>query len=213
MRRDVYLHSLHASHGDYSSEKTLQLLETIIQSGALLSPRLSGVKCRNNFTGSDYISLCDYEKKNKGKGFKKRYNGFNLYALFDPSIMFPKDQIEVIEPIILEKMIAFYSGGLTLMKELGMSDERYTDLDDEVQVRDRIDIDKMCGLTIPTYIFLKRFKSVEYDTQTTYTEILKFKELLDKYGINVPFYDINTEQEMNTYENVYDVVLSLKRKK
>ena len=101
MKKDVYLHALHASNVEYSSKKTLELLEKILKSGALLSSRLSGQKCGNNFSGRDYISLCDYERKNRGKGPGKTYNAFYQYAVFDPSIMFPKDEIEVIEPIIL----------------------------------------------------------------------------------------------------------------
>ena len=213
MRKDIYLHALHASSIEYSSKKTLELLEKILKSGAILSSRLSGQKCNNNFSGRDYISLCDYERKNRGKGFRKTYNAYYQYAVFDPSIMLPKDEIEVIEPIILPKMIAFYSGALSVMRELGMSEERYTDLEDEVQVKDRIDISKMCGFTMPTYEFLRMFKSVEHDTEVTYQEVLKYKELLDKYEINVPFYDINTEHPMDTYDDVYETVLKLKRKK
>jgi hypothetical protein len=110
-------------------------------------------------------------------------------------------------------MIAFYSGSITVMKELGLGEERYTDLEDEVQVKDRIDIDKMCGFTLPTYEFLRRFKSVEHDAKVTYQEVLKYKELLDKYGFQVPFYDINTEHPMDTYDEVYDIVLKLKKRK
>ena len=42
---------------------------------------------------------------------------------------------------------------------------------------------------------------------------MKYKELLDKYGYQVPFYDINTEHQMDTYDEVYETVLKLKRKK
>lgn len=213
MRKDVYLHAIHASSTEYSSKKTLEILEQILKSGAILSSRLSGQRCNNNFSGCDYISLCDYERKNRGKGFKKTYNAFYQYAVFDPSIMFPKGEFEIIEPTILPKMIVFYSSAMSVMKELGMSEERYTDLEDEVQVRDKIDINKMCGFTMPTYEFLRRFKSVEHDAKVTYQEVLKYKELLDKYGFQVPFYDINTEHPMDTYDDVYETVLSLKRKK
>lgn len=213
MRQDVYLHALHASSIEYSSKKTLELLEKILKSGALLSSRQSGQKCGNNFSGCDHISLCDYERRNRGKGFKKTYNAFYQYAVFDPSIMLPKGEFEVIEPIVLPKMIMFYSGAMSVMKELGMSEERYTDLEDEVQVKDRVSIEKMCGFTMPTYEFLRMFKSVEHDAKVTYQEVLKYKELLDKYGYNVPFYDINTEHPMDTYDEVYETVLKLKKRK
>lgn len=212
MRRDIYLHCLHTDSVEYSSKKTLELLDKILRSGAVLSSRLSGTPCNGNFSGSDYISLCDYERKHLGKGFKKTYNGYYQYAVFDPGIMFPKDKIEVIEPIILDKIIVFYSNYRTMMRELGMSEERYSDLADEVQVKDSILIENMCGFTLPTYEFLRRFKSVEHDARVTYEEVLKYKELFDKYGFSVPFYDINTEHSMDTYDDVYETVLTLKRK-
>ena len=213
MRQDIYLHSLHGGIKGYSSEATLELLEKILKSGAVLSTNLSGVPCNNNFSGADYISLCDYERKHLGKGFGKTYNGFYQYAVYDPSLMFPKDQVDVVHPIILKKMIVQYSNYVTFMKELGMEEDRYTDLEDEVQVRDRIEIDKLCGMTFPTYEFLSIFRSVERDVQRVYEETLKYRELLDKYGFVVPFYDVNSEMPMDTYEDVHEVVLLLKRKK
>ena len=213
MRQDIYLHSLHGGIRGYSSEATLELLEKILKSGAVLSTNLSGVPCNNNFSGADYISLCDYERKHLGKGFGKTYNGFYQYAVYDPSLMFPKDQVDVVHPIILKKMIVQYSNYVTFMKELGMEEDRYTDLEDEVQVRDRIEIDKLCGMTFPTYEFLSIFRSVERDAQRVYEETLKYRELLDKYGFFVPFYDVNSEMPMDTYEDVHEVVLLLKRKK
>ena len=93
-----------------------------------------------------------------------------------------------------------------------MSINRYSDLEDEVQVRDRISLDNMCGFTMPTYEFIRMFKSVEHDSRVVYEEVLKYKELFDKYGYDMPFFDINTEHSMDTYDDVYETVLSLKRK-
>lgn len=212
MRRDIYLHSLHTNSVDYSSKKTLELLENILKSGALLSANLRGETGNNNFSGCDYISLSDYEKRHLGKGFRKTYNSFYQYSVFSPSIMFPKDSIDVIEPYILPKIVVFYSSYRSFMRELGMSINRYSDLEDEVQVRDRISLDNMCGFTMPTYEFIRMFKSVEHDSRVVYEEVLKYKELFDKYGYDMPFFDINTEHSMDTYDDVYETVLSLKRK-
>ena len=99
------------------------------------------------------------------------------------------------------------------MKELGMEEDRYTDLEDEVQVKDRIEIDKLCGMTFPTYEFLSIFRSVERDVQRVYEETLKYRELLDKYGFVVPFYDVNSEMPMDTYDEVYEAVYQLKKGK
>lgn len=213
MRQDIYLHSLHGGITRYSSEATLELLEKILKSGAVLSTNLSGVPCNNNFSGADYISLCDYERKHLGKGFRKTYNGFYQYAVFDPSLMFPKDKVDAIQPTVLKKMIIQYSNYVSYMRELGMEEERFTDLEDEVQVKDRIEIEKLCGMTFPTYEFLSIFKSVEHDAKKVYEETLKYKELLDKYGFVVPFFDVNTEMPMDTYEEVHEMVYRLKKGK
>ena len=62
MKKDIYLHSISVPSRKYSSEKTHELFEKILKSGAILSTKLSGEPCRYNFSGEDYISLCDYEK-------------------------------------------------------------------------------------------------------------------------------------------------------
>ena len=103
-------------------------------------------------------------------------------------------------------------GDLFSFNQLGLMEERYSDLVDEVQVKDRVSLEHLCGFTIPTYEFLTRFKNVEHDAKITYEEILKYKELFDKYGYNLPFYDINTTFPMDTYDNVYQTVLRLKKR-
>ena len=128
MRSDIYLHSLHSSSVNYSGTKTRELLEKILKSGEILSPRLSGIKCNYNFSGLDYISLCDYEKRHLGKGFKKTYNGFYQYSVFDPSLMFPKDEIEVIEPIILEKMIVTAESEEAIKNALNLGKKEFPDV-------------------------------------------------------------------------------------
>ena len=117
--------------------------------------------------------------------------------------MIPKSEIEVIQPVLLQKMIICYSNYRAVMKELGLEEKRYSDLEDEVHVRDCISLDKMCGVTMPSTEFIKLFKSVEHDSDNLYREILKLKELLCKYGYDVPFYDINTENLLENYDDVF----------
>lgn len=212
MRKDVYLHSVIAGGFRYSNEKTLEILEKILKSGELLSANLRGGDCRYNFCGGDYISLSDYEKKDQGKGLKKTYNSFYQYSIYGPSIMIPKNEIEVIEPIVLDRIIVFYSGYKNMMMELGLSDERYTDLEDEVQVKDRVSLDKMCGMTIPTACMLRFFKNYKENCIMAYDEIQKIRELFDKYGYDVPFYDIDTENPLETFDDVCETIHLLKKK-
>lgn len=212
MRSDIYLHSLHADTVNYSGIKTRELLEKILKSREVLSARLSGEVCHYNFSGIDYISLCDYERRHCGKGFKNTYNGFYQYVVYDPSLMFPKNEFEVIEPIILDKMVVFYSNYRSMMRELGLEEERYTDLEDEVQVRDRISLDKLCGLTMPSREFVTLFGRVEANASKLYDEVRRYKELLIKYGYDVPIYDINTTKQIDSYDDACEVILSLKKK-
>ena len=64
MNTQLYLHGIYTAGELYSSKDTLSILKEILKSNALLSNRLQGKeKEKVSFSGLDYISLCDYEKR------------------------------------------------------------------------------------------------------------------------------------------------------
>ena len=65
MDKHIYLHAIHSISDYYDSKATLNTLKKILQANAILSARMQNKKYHTIlFNGVDYISLCDYEKKN-----------------------------------------------------------------------------------------------------------------------------------------------------
>ena len=86
------------------------------------------------------------------------------------------------------------------MHELGLcEDERFSDLPDEVQVKDRISLDKMHGMLFPvdnflvSKVFVKRSKMIE----AMKIELETIRNMLNHYGYNVDLYDTSTLTPLN----------------
>lgn len=90
------------------------------------------------FNGLDYISLCDYDKRDLHHEDMPLYNAFYSYVKESLSLMFPKEKIKAIKPQMVD-FVGISDKGLDKMLQLGLSEEqRYSDLYDEVQVKDKI---------------------------------------------------------------------------
>lgn len=208
MDEEVYLHTLFASKF-YSSKKSLNLLEKILISNELLSRKLQGLSDSINFCGEDYISLVDLKKRNQFKS--DEYNSYLLFARFNPSIIFPNNIFDVVEPVILPLKIADYYDSVHLMQMLGASkDSRYTDLLDEVQVKDRISLDFMIGFMLPSYEVLNFWRNDSINMDIVKRECEKYRELLIKYGHDVPIYDSITFRNLDDEEEIKQTVKELK---
>lgn len=208
MNEKIYLHSMSPSGFDYDSKGTLILFDKILSSNALLSANKRGVKSYNHFSGSDYISLSDYEKRFNTK--KGNYNGYNVYARQEASIMFPKGKFDVIEPIILEHEITKYTNYRYILYILGMSNERYSDLNDEVQVKDMVSLEYMNGITLPCEYIINYWKPVKDNIIKLRDEVNKYRELLDKHNYIVPIHDIQTLDNLENDDNLERIVTNLK---
>lgn len=210
MNEQIYLHCLFAHLFGYDTKSSLLLLEEILKSKYLLSARERGVLGNENFCGRDYISLEDYERRFITKSNK--YNGYNQYAIECASIIFPKGKFEVIRPTILDKKISEYPNCWSLMRELGLKEERYSDLEDEVHVKDRLSLEYMNGITLPTNQMFNGWKNIKNNVIAIRNDVLRYKELLDKYGYDIPIYDVETLLSLEDNENIEELVVSLKKK-
>ena len=211
MNEQIYLHSLAPSGYDYDSKNTIILLEKILKSKAVLSSAQRGVQSYNHFSGKDYISLSDYEKRFITK--EGNYNGFQAFAKHETSIAFPKGKFQVIQPTILEKEITKYRNYRNLLSELGRGDERFSDLEDEVQVKDRISLEYMNGILLPSAYALNYWKSVRGNIIILKNEVEKYRELLSKYGYDVPICDVETLANLEDEGQIEKLVAQLKMTK
>lgn len=200
MNNQIYLHGIYAKSEIYNSKMTLKILKEILEADALLSARLQKMDSYPTyFNGMDYISLCDYEKRNilSSDGF----NSYEEYIRYSLALIFPKNKLKVIVPKIIN--IEYNKDYFRKMQILGMSDdERFSDLPDEVQVKDRVSLDYLIGMFLPICRFYTFFLTESKMTDNILQEIEKIKKLLNEYNRDVPIYDTDTCESLENIENV-----------
>lgn len=203
---NIYLHAIYAFYKRYRHEDTIKKLKYILESDAILSRRLQMNNDPYGFNGIDYISLCDYEKRNLHHKGMPDYTAYYSYIRESLSLMFPKDKIEVIKPKMVD-FIGLSKSGLDRMLELGLSKEqRYSDLYDEVQVKDIVPLTSLNGVTMPLDKMVKGFIPENIATSMVQRELEQIKELLIKYNHEVPMYDIDSFISLDDDQNVKTLV-------
>lgn len=202
MDDNICLHAINSSY-EYNYRKiNLIKLEFILKDNALLSRRLQGLNFSTGFNGMDYISLCDYQKRNIYPINYPQYTSYDAYIKESLSIAFPKDKLPLITPFIID-VISQNKKGYNQMANLGVSHKiRYSDLYDEVQVKDRISLDLMCAITIPINELNNIFLSKDRNTQNITKYLNTIRTLLIKYDHLVPIYDIDSMTELKDEETI-----------
>ena len=203
MNEKIYLHTINNGFKDYYDPKKQKvILESILRDKEILSKRKQGFNERNtplNFCGLDYISLSDYEKRFVSNKEKAYYNCYYAYSRAGLSLTFPQEKIKVIEPTILPVCNRNFRD-FDLMKYYGMCiSERYTDLPDEVQVKDSISLEHVNGLLFPTDNFMKSkiFARKEKMIILLKKELEILNKMLKDYNYDISIYDVDTLLELN----------------
>ena len=208
MNENIYLHAVsNGGSKDFDLKSQLKSLKSSLELGSLLSARMKGYTEGKNFSGLDYISLCDYSKRNIGRENRPNYNAYNAYIINSISFGFDKSNLDVIIPTLVD-ISSDNKEGFNNMKFLGMQIERYSDLPDEVQVKDKISLDKLDLITFPVNEFLE---SKLYFTKSGEIKLLKkqieeIDRVLIEYGYYVPVYDIDSKYEL-TEQNIEKLIL------
>lgn len=205
MDRNIYLHAINSVPDEYyHPEETNKILLQILKRRAILSSKLQRRRSTGGFNGHDYVSLCDYAKRNNYKSFMGKYNAYHTYVRYSLSLAFPKDKLNIIKPKVLNGVYIRDSKGYNEMEKLGKSrKERCTDMPDEVQVKDKVSLDNLCATTFPLHL-LKGFSDSSLDEQASLImfEIEEIDRLLNKFGYDVPMYDIDTFEELTSASQV-----------
>ena len=205
MDRNIYLHAINSVPDEYyHPEETNKILLQILKRRAILSSKLQRRRSTGGFNGYDYVSLCDYAKRNDYKSFMGKYNAYHTYVRYSLSLAFPKDKLNIIKPKVLNGVYIRDSKGYYEMEKLGNSrKERCTDMPDEVQVKDKVSLDNLCATTFPLHL-LKGFSDSSLDEQASIImfEIEEIDRLLNKFGYDVPMYDIDTFEELTSASQV-----------
>lgn len=158
-------------------------LEKILKSGYLLSrkrQRQNGDKSIDTsiltalFNGMNYISLCDLSASHDGN------SAYDMYTKRGLSLLFDRD-IEVIKPILVSQNDYNY---FNMQAFLGK--KRYSDLIDEVQVKDSLSLTHLKGMCLALSVFKSFYKDDYIDDYLKYLNIL-----LEKYNYDVPIYNLD----------------------
>lgn len=190
MNHDVYMHAINSTC-KYDSVATRTILYKILKCNALLSLRKQRRFNKGGFAGRDYISLCDYSKKDIVNSGVSGYNSYNAYIKNSLSLIIPKKGLEVVEPKLVD-ICTNSAYGFSKMLELGKSKTtRYTDMPDEVQVKDKIALDDLIGITFPTHLLC--FQDKDESKKLINVIINDLDTILNKFDKDIPIYDINTE--------------------
>ena len=205
MDREIYLHAINSvPDGYYHPDETNQKLLQILKRRALLSAKLQRKRSYGGFNGRDYVSLCDYDKRDEYKKFMGKYNAYHSYIRYSLSLAFPKDKLSVIKPKVLDGIYIRDLKGYEEMEKLGKSKiRRCTDMPDEVQVKDKVSLDNLCATTFPLHL-LKDCSNSSLDEQASIImfEIEEIDKLLSRFGYDVPIYDIDTFEELTSTSTI-----------
>lgn len=212
------LHAIdtYGKNNPFDIELTLIKLEEILSSGYILSKK--HIKNTNKryagWNGMDYISLCDYSRKNNSPYNNdenyKDYTSFEIYIRDSLSFIFSKDDIKTIDTV-LKPPLEYNLKSISEMIELGNHPtKRFSDYPDEVQVKNKISLKKAIGITIPID------RLIDEDCNYTYSreQIIKFlnntKELLHDYKMRKPIFDLLTMTEIKEDSDLEKVFTKLK---
>lgn len=202
MDDNIYLHAINATNnGVYiDTYDTYIILCKILKCHALLSSRLQKAMSNEGFNGVDYVSLCDYSKRDIFNGDYGDFNAFCTYIRYSLSIMFPKDKFDAIEPTIIEAPTLRTAKDYAKMKKLGLlkGKQRYSDMPDEVQVRDKVSLEHMIGLTYPIHLVRDNGESFSKKMERIMCDLDTMNYALSENGYNVPIYDVDTLAKLDS---------------
>ena len=194
MKEDIYLHGICPTNAFYlETYETYEILCKILKCRALLSSKLQRTISNEGFNGVDYVSLCDYTRRYVMAKAKQNFNAYNTYVRYSVSLMFPQGEFEVIDPVIVKAPSRMTAKDYIKMKKLGLSnDKSFSDMPDEVQVKDRVPLEYMSGLTYPVHMVRENDENSIKKIARIMDDLDILNYALSEYGYDVPIYDIDT---------------------
>lgn len=164
---------------------------------------------KGGFAGFDYISFYDnllrYAKPYENNKFYRGYKSYSSYVANSLSLGFKRDDIEIIKPTLIAPVV-FDWDSMEMMRILGKSDTcRYSDMPDEIQVKDKVSLKNLVCLTLPVHLMVQNKKGIIYDSSDIYDCVNYIKNLLMKYDYEVPVYDLYSRTKLDSEEKINKV--------
>lgn len=213
MRRDNLYHAICVNKDYYDQKSTLEKLDKILDSGALLSRRLQDDfdPKIGNFSGFDYICFYDNLLRNatcfNGDNFYDDCRSYKIFISNSLALGFKRDNISVIKPTLIAPVSYDYNRMQEMQVIARLDENRYSDLPDEVQVRGRVSLDKLVCLTLPVHLMVDSAVGADnnYLARDIFVCVIELESLLKGYGYNVPIYDLFSRNKLDSFEKVEKV--------
>lgn len=211
---NYYLHAINAEDS-FTRETTLVKLEDILKTGHLLSRKMRGDSDleKGGYNGLNYISLCNYSMKDTAPyeniQFFKGYTSYTKYIKLSLSLILNKKSLKVINPTLLPPSV-FDWDSLREMRYLGNHPKaRFTDMPDEVQVKNKISLQNFERITLPISYMIDETKTKNNNRDMIIIFLKDINTLLRKYNYIKSIYDLDTLIEMKEDNNVDEVLQKL----
>lgn len=213
--KETYLyHGIYLTEGKkfYDHDNSLVKLEEILKDKHLYSRRMQGVTEKEfiNFSGLDYISFCDrklrFAKPYQNTPFLKHYTVYDNYISSSLSLGFDRKGIDVISTELVEPIAISCMPEVTIEKYGLSSDLRYSDMADEVQVKDKVSLGNLKCLTLPVHLMINRYANIIYDCGDICKCVDEINCLMSDYNYSVPIYDLHSKEKLNSEEQVQKVM-------
>lgn len=195
----------------YNHDESLKILENILKSGYLLSRRQLCLEDKPiNFSGNDYISFCDrklrYAKPYQNIGLLEKYTSYETHINSSLSLGFDRKGLEIIDTKLVQPIV-LQTRQDRVIKKYGLSEEvRYSDMPDEVQIKDRVSLGNLRCLTLPVNLMTNKHSDIIYDCGDVCRCVDEINELMSDYNYSVPIYDIGSKELLNSEEQVKKVI-------
>ena len=211
---NYYLHGIdtYGKNNPFDTELTLKKLEKIVSSGYISSRAKLGDNKSGGWNGIHYISLCDYSKRNN-KPYNNderfiNYTSYEDYIKESLSLLIPKKNTKIVVPELVEPIEYERLGEMFILGN--HPTKRFSDYPDEVQVKNKINLKRIEGITIP----INRLIDEKCDYVYSNEQILKFlneiKQILITHKLERPIYDLITQVELNNENDLNKVYTKLK---
>ena len=213
--KETYLyHGIYLTDGKkfYDHDNSLVKLEEILRDEHLYSRRVQGIIDEEfiNFSGLDYISFCDrklrFAKPYQNTPFLKHYTVYDNYISNSLSLGFDRKGIDVIDTELVEPIAISYMPEVTIKKYGLSSDLRYSDMADEVQVKDKVSLGNLRCLTLPVHLMVNKHANIIYDCGDICKCVEEINSLMSEYNYSVPIYDLHSKEKLNSEEQVQKVM-------
>jgi len=198
MNDKVYIHAISGKDHRFINKNQEETLSKILSSRKLLSLTKQGINENPSYAGLDYISLSDYEKRSLYPENHRFYNAYYLFSRNYIGLAFDKENLDTIIPTFIENNDEYIFERKN-KKKIDIINERYTDLMDEVQVKDSINLELLSYITYPTSTFIRdnSILSTDKKYEILIDRINRLYGILKSMGYNVDIYDIDTLTKMD----------------